>query len=379
MDQHLDAVFTLRPTDLPVESGASAPQGESPPQSHQGHDSAVSKGLRALTHLAATFPLFVLILIALACGLCSLYATKQLGFKTKRADLISPNADYHKRWIAFTEGFGDVADMVVVVDGQDPDTIKKAMDDLGEQLHREPESFSDILYKVDTRHLQAKGLQYLPDDKVESLLQRVEQLAPLLRNNCKWLTLNRIYQGVRLKLGDRQDPSEAVAQIRMATSLTESLSDFCGSKEYNSPWDGLFQLDAGEVQSRTGITYNLNQKETLGFVLVKPVSTDEGFEGAKRSVERLRDVLKDLGETHTKIKFGLTGIPVLEYDEMQASQTAMMWESIFSYSGVGILLVLGFRGLRFPVMALMMLGVATSWSFGFTTGTIHRIIGFHFR
>jgi hopanoid biosynthesis associated RND transporter like protein HpnN len=367
MEPHLDAVFALNATVPPA-----AP---SEPAHHDApaHDSAVSRGLRAVTHLAATFPLFVLLLIGLLCGLCSLYASKQLGFKTKRADLISPHAAYQQRWMAFTKGFGDVADMVVVVDGKDSTIIKQAMDDLGEQLQREPEAFADVLYKVDTTNLQGKGLQYLSANKVEVLLQRIEQLAPLIRNNCKWLTLNRIYQGVRFKLGDHQEPVDAITQIRMTTLLTDCLAEFCSTRDYKSPWEGLFQLDPGEFQTQAAVTYNMNQKGTLGFVLVKPASGDEGFEGAKRSVERLRDILKDAKETHPQIKFGLTGIPVLEYDEMQASQSAMMWESIISYSGVGILLVLGFRGIRFPIMAMMMLAVATSWSFGFTTGAVGHL------
>ena len=117
----------------------------------------------------------------------------------------------------------------------------------------------------------------------------------------------------------------------------------------------------------------MNQRGTLGFLLVKPTTEDAGFEGAKRSIERMREILKDAEETHPQVKLGLTGIPVLEYDEMRSSQSAMVWESIISYAGVGILLILGFRGIRFPIMAMLMLAVATSWSFGFTTASVGHL------
>lgn len=136
---------------------------------------------------------------------------------------------------------------------------------------------------------------------------------------------------------------------------------------------GHVRFDPQQVETFPEVTYSLNKTGTLGLLLVKPTQEDEGFEGAKRSVERLREILKDAGEAHSGVSFALTGIPVLEYDEMRNSQFAMMLESIASYLGVGCLLVLGFRGLRFPILALVMLSVATCWSFGFTAATVGHL------
>lgn len=376
MDHHLDAVFANPAAD---EAAPDAPHAPTDAHAADGDQhSGVARALRAVTHLAANFPLSILLLTAIVCGLCSFYTTKNLGFKTKRADLINPNAAYHQRWMAFTKDFGEMADMVVVVEGDNRTEIQKALDDLGQQLEREPENFSEILYKVDTTHLQHKGLQYLDPPQLEGLLARLEEFGPVLRGRWNLLNLNRIYQGLRFQLQQSEktpDPAAAAAtQVQLAKVFTRSLLEFCsGGKKYQSPWDGLFQLDAGQMKSGPQVTYNLNQRGTLGFLLVKPTTEEAGFEGAKRSIERLREILKDSGETHPTVKLGLTGIPVLEYDEMRSSQSAMVWESIISYAGVGILLVLGFRGIRFPIMAMLMLGVATSWSFGFTTASVGHL------
>lgn len=379
MDHPLDAVFSQPAVEGPV----GEPRHESihvPADPGGEHVSGVASALRAVTHLAANFPLSVLLLIALLCGLCSVYASNNLGFKTKRADLINPQTAYHQRWLAFTKDFGEMADMVVVVEGPNADAIKQTLDDLGAQLEKERENFADVLFKVDTSHLQHKGLQYLAPEQLESLLTRLEDFGPVLRGKWNLLNLNRVYQGLRFQLQQSEkatdvDATEAVqVQMRLAKTFTQSLIEFAGpDRKYSSPWDGLFQLDAGQLQSGPQVTYNLNKKGTLGFLLAKPTTEDAGFEGAKRSIERLREILKDTQETHPEMKLGLTGIPVLEYDEMRSSQTAMMWESIISYCGVGILLVLGFRGIRFPIMALMMLAVATCWSFGFSAATIGHL------
>ena len=377
MDHHLDAVFAISDADSASVESTHAPtelQAETAPE----HVSGVARGLRAVTHLAANFPLSILLLTSIVCALCSVYASNHLGFKTKRADLINPQAAYHQRWMAFTKDFGEMADMVVVVEGQERATIQKTLDDLGAQLEREPENFSEVLYKVDTTHLQHKGLQYLAPEQLEMLLARLEEFGPVLRGRWNLLNLNRIYQGLRYQLQQSEklpSPEDAArVQMHLAQTFTSSLLSFVSpEKSYQSPWEGLFQLDAAQAKTGPQITYNLNQRGTLGFLLVKPTTEDAGFEGAKRSIERMREILKDAEETHPNVKLGLTGIPVLEYDEMRSSQSAMVWESIISYAGVGILLVLGFRGIRFPIMAMLMLGVATSWSFGFTTASVGHL------
>lgn len=379
MDHPLDAVFALPAIETTAREPVRAPQ-DPPANFSEEHRSGVARSLRAVTHLAANFPISILLLAALVCGLCSLYASNYLGFKTKRADLINPQTEYHQRWLAFTKDFGEMADMVVVVEGPDPKMIEHTLDDLGAQLEREPENFTDVLFKVDTSNLRHKGLQYLSPDQLETLLTRLEDFGPVLKGRWNLLNLNRIYQGLRYqlqqseKMSDADAQESAAVQMRLAKTFTHSLLQFAGSeRKYQSPWEGLFQLEEGQQGSGPSVTYNLNKKGTLGFLLAKPTSEDAGFEGAKRSIERLREILKDTEETHPRVKLGLTGIPVLEYDEMRTSQSAMVWESIISYAGVGILLVLGFRGIRFPVMAMLMLAAATSWSFGFTTATVGHL------
>ena len=64
------------------------------------------------------FPLPTLV-IALAAAGASLWLTvTQLGFRTSRAELLSPNSDYNRRWLEYTKEFGDKEDVVVVVEGE---------------------------------------------------------------------------------------------------------------------------------------------------------------------------------------------------------------------------------------------------------------------
>src|SRR5262249_40437740 len=78
-------------------------------------------------------------------------------------------------------------------------------------------------------------------------------------------------------------------------------------------------------------------------------------------------LIADASRRHPHVRFGLTGIPVLESDEMRDSQSAMFKASILSFVGVAALMLMGFRGLRYPLVGSAVLLIGMAWSFGFTT------------
>ena len=62
---------------------------------------------------------------------------------------------------------------------------------------------------------------------------------------------------------------------------------------------------------------------------------------------------------------GSTGIPIMENDEMESSQTAMAQAGVFSFVGVALLYIAGFGSVRHPTMALAALLVPMGWAFGY--------------
>ena len=70
---------------------------------------------------------------------------------------------------------------------------------------------------------------------------------------------------------------------------------------------------------------------------------------------------------------GLTGIPVMENDEMESSQTAMAQAGLLSFIGVALLYIAGFGCVRHPAMALVALLVPMGWSFGYILLTVGHL------
>ena len=75
-------------------------------------------------------PWLVLLFTLVSCAVCGIYTWSNLTYLTHRNDLISKHKDYLKRWHQYVAEFGDDDDMVVVVQGDERETMEQALDEL---------------------------------------------------------------------------------------------------------------------------------------------------------------------------------------------------------------------------------------------------------
>ena len=146
--------------------------------------SLLTGALRAVTKAVAERPRTVLWGVLLTVVACVVLTVQYMDFKTDRADLIDPNADFHQRWLTYTESFGDASDVVVVVEGESAGPITAAIDDVGLRLRAEPKLFTNVLDKVEPGRIREKALQYLSPGQLETGLDRLDQYGPVLSGRC---------------------------------------------------------------------------------------------------------------------------------------------------------------------------------------------------
>ncbi|WP_166820795.1 MMPL family transporter [Thalassoroseus pseudoceratinae] len=348
-------------------------------QSSEQDGGVIGCTLRHVTRAVSRYPRLTLCLVMLVSFAAAGYTAVCLDFRTQRADLIDPRAEYHQRWMAYTEEFGDQSDIVVVVESDHSDLIRSILDDLGPRLEREPELFSDVLYRIDTSQLRRKGLQYFTPAELQAGLRNLEQFSSAINGRWDQTRLDVQYAAFARELNAEarrhdQLPHQVVTSseetarlLDRIDQLTESLN---GSLEnsggFENPWPRVIP---SAVPLATGaVTYLMNKRGTMGFVQVKPnLTEDSSFDGATTAVTRLREIIAEVSERYPETKIGLTGIPVLENDEMRRSQSDMTAASVVSLIAVAVLMFVGFRGLRHPLLSLIMLLVGMTWTFGYTT------------
>ena len=325
-----------------------------------------------LTRLSSRNPRMTLCFVLLVSCVAAGYTASCLKFHTERSDLIDPEADFHKRWIEYTESFGDSSDIVVLVEGEAPLPIQAALDDLGGRLSREPELFTNLLYKADTSALRRKGLQYFRPEQLSAGLNRLTDYLPAAQGRWEAARLDYAVRMADYRLRtaiQTSDPNLGNFALERAGRLAKSVSQGLDAPEkFESPWPDIIPGSSSVAAFSKTSSYLMNDNGTIGFLKVVPVTNDnDDFNGNSQAVDRIRELISQMAPQHPDVKIGVTGIPVLENDEMRRSQSDMTLASIISFIGVAVLLFIGFRGFRHPLLGMLMLLVGMAWTFGYTT------------
>jgi hopanoid biosynthesis associated RND transporter like protein HpnN len=330
--------------------------------------SLMARILGGVTNFCVSFPRWTLFLVALSVAASFAYSSLYLKFKTDRSDLIDPKMDFHQRWLKYTKSFGDTNEMVVAVEANDPEIIQRALDALGTKLATHPELFSNILYKIEPGKLQEKGLQYLPARTLVEGLERLEDYSPILKGRWDLVKLSGVLTRLRTQLG-HTPPGQAERLWDHAGLLTESLSRFLENKDdFTNPWPQILQVDPQQSEQANQTIYLLNEGGTMGFLMTAAnPQTNEGFEGATHAIDTLRQLITQTQLQVPKARILLTGIPVLENDEMRRSQIDSTHASFIAFFGVALIFFIGLRGFLHPLMGMIMLAVGMTWSFGVAT------------
>lgn len=110
-----------------------------------------------------------------------------------------------------------------------------------------------------------------------------------------------------------------------------------------------------------GKKYMLSPDRTLGLMFVKSPLNLTDLENVVPFIEELEKLVKDKQEKHN-VKAGLSGILVLQRDEMVATTSDMQVSSLVSLVLIILIFYLGFRLLRYSLLAVLPLitGIITA-------------------
>jgi len=314
----------------------------------------------------------VTLAFSIALGIVSLAITARfLTFKTNRADLIDSKADFHQRWLRFEHLFGDDSDVVVVVEGEGEQQVKPVMDRIGKRLEAEPELFSRVLYKVDPSALQSRALQYLTPADLEKANACLEMYGPILSGHWSRAGLEsycrRLADYIQV-CSERKSEPELAGAISQSQALISSLAKFLRNpQDFTSPWPEVVSESSFPHRGTLEPRYQLTPNGKMGFVLALPRVGADNFSGNSRSLKKLDQILAETRLEFPQVQIGATGIPILEAEEMSRSQFDMTTSSFISTIGVALIMLAGFRGFRYPILSMLMLGIGFSWTLGYIT------------
>lgn len=366
--------------------------------------SPLSRPLEWLTRIILRAPGLVFGTGVALALLATLVTLNGLTFKTSRLDLLSPRSEYNQRWLAYLEEFGDRDDAVVVIRSDDPKALTAAIDDLGFQLRERPDLFESVLDRLDFKDLKAKGLHFLPAEELTRLAELSSQAAMLVprqgaaidpveafqKCNDQWERIGADTPDVRQQMERSYAQLAARLLAAMADNPQQQLQ--LAQASHARPILDADQLPSyGELSSAAAAAsagmspnlmaampqeahrYLLAEDGKMGFVLLKLKFEEGEFSRGDKAIRILRKEIEEARERHPAAWIGLTGMPVIEHDEMQVSQFDMAWTNVVSFLLVAALFVAGYGGIRHAVLANIVLLLAIAYSFAFVTIAIGHL------
>ena len=323
--------------------------------------SLLARALAGIARFVVRFPVATL---ALAVGLAAaalVITGTRLGYKSSRLDLLNPHSDYNRLWIEYIDEFGNDDDAVVVVEGPSREHVVPVLEELSRLLARDNRLFDAVLHERDLSQLRerirAKGLHFLTPQELEAMERMLDESIGIVGGQWSRLKVGAMIQTLtgQIRQQNESRPVAPLAQDRPANAeaargaagetelsspvlelqwLTSSLLTSLREQgtRYQSPWPGM---PASLVTiSELCNEYLLTDQGRLGFVLLRLAEGDDKLAPRSEAIDVLRRLIADLRLRHPDTQIGLTGLPIMENDEMRASQSSMIWASVLSFVGV---------------------------------------------
>jgi hopanoid biosynthesis associated RND transporter like protein HpnN len=331
-------------------------------------------------------PWLIVAIALLTAAAAAGWTATSLGYKVSRVDLIDPDSDYNKLWIDYIQEFGEDDDAVIVVESGSRDQTVLVLEEVSRELDRDGDLFHSVLHEVDLSAVRAKGLHYVSPVDLTAIDRFTERSQLVLAGGWPQLKVGTMVGGLAAQMvagataGDHLTESPLETLDRYAESLLASL-EAAGSggrkaavepaADYVSPWP---RMPASLTTLRDLSSQHLLAKDgRLGFVLLRLAKEPGGFAGASRATDLLRQRIEAVAARYPDVTIGLTGLPVMEDDEMQSSKQSMIWASGLSLAAVAVVIVAGFGGVRHALMANGVLLIGMAWAFAWATGAVGHL------
>lgn len=347
-----------------------------------GPNRLLERGLRAWVGFVERHPKRILA-ISVVLALASLvYAAMHLGFKTSRDDLVNPSEGYLRHWKNYEREFGGEMDIIVAVEGADRDRMTAAIEAIAGEIAAHPKQFEKLCHRIRVDRLIEKGLFQLPLEDLRSLRGAIEPLRPLLVGGWGWMSLENVLRAARFQLhgvGPERPLDENSRRVFQSAARTlESLEvSLQNPRTYRSPWESMIEgpLESGSTSGRLDAIpeYFFSPDGGIAFLTVLPIRESESFTGTAASVALARKIVERVQGLFPDLSIGVTGMPVLEADEMTEAISTGTSALGISLAGVIILFVVGFRALRHPAYAIVTILISFCWMIGWTTLTIGHL------
>ncbi|MGH7385962.1 MAG: MMPL family transporter, partial [Candidatus Rokuibacteriota bacterium] len=309
------------------------------------------------------------------------YTMHALTFKTSTRSLLPQDAGYVVRYGEYAKEFGELEDIVVVVEAGSFEGARAYAVRLSEELKRSEVQFHRIAYRIDPQRFEGRQLLYLSTAELREIRDKIFDHQEFMESFAGDPSLARLLEGVNTQMAAAfvsnlfdiglQDKDLPVDTRFLRVLLDQMASRLERPAPYRSPWGTLFSFgedppdDAG---------YFLSEDKSLLFILVEtPPSQKGSFMGDQAAIEAIRGAVATLRPAFPNVQAGVTGAPALSNDEMTAAFHDSSISDVLAFALTLLVMTLAFVRVGKPLLMLGVLAVTLAWSMGVVTLTVGHL------
>jgi hopanoid biosynthesis associated RND transporter like protein HpnN len=300
------------------------------------------------------------------------YAAHSLTLETSKFHLLPLHQRYATLYKDYAEDFGQLEDIVVVVQSPDVETSTAYAARLAGVLRDGALGTARISYRIDASRLETHALLYLPLDTLRNTLDTVASHEELLTDFAATPTLARLADGINQSVGaaflpDAFGPGAGeernTAPTHLLRDLLTHMSERIDGQPYRSPWGSLFAATSPAPDGG----YFLSHDRRLLYVVIDLVEAPRTFDAEHAAIVTIRRAIATLRPQFPSVEAGVTGAPALFSDELSAASRDGRTASVLALVLTLGLLLLAFRRLVTSSAILVVLALSLGWSLGVIT------------
>jgi uncharacterized protein len=336
--------------------------------------SRTGRVLRRLVRLSCARPWLTVALSVALAVLGIAYTLSALTFRTSGRDVLPQSASYVKRYVEIARDFGELEDIVVVIEARSFEGAKAYAARLVHELRASPVKFHRIAYRIDPKQFEGRQLLYLSTPELKEIRDKVFDHQEFMESFAGDPSLARLVEGINtqmaaafvsnlfdLGLNERDLPVDT----RFLGTLLDQISTRLERPvPYRSPWSTLFSFGGDTADAG----YFLSDDKSLLFILVESPKGEKGsFVGDHKAIDAVRGAIDRLRAEYPTVQAGVTGAPALSNDEMSAAFRDSRSATVIAFALTLLVMLLAFMRVGKPVLMLGVLAVSLGWSLGLTT------------
>ena len=335
-------------------------------------DTFFARILQRVARMVCAHPSWFVLPQLLLFAVCVVYTVFFLQFDMNQDDLVGADKKYHQVYMKFRQEFPGEDELAVVVESEDMERNRQFVERLAARLLPETNLFTDILYKGDLPSLGKKALLFVPDSDLQKMREKLEQYKPFIEQFTRATNLDSFFELINKQIRTAKQEENASnnalmgalpALQRIVDQATDSLS-----RPGTPVSPGVTALfGAGEqAQERMYITFANGR---IYLVTARPRNAEVIAAG----VQRMRALIHQTEAEVPGLNVGLTGEPVLDYDQMLQSQRDTTAATLVSLIICSAIFIYAYRETGRPLKAVLCLVVGLGYSMGFTTLVIGHL------